>query len=86
MTDWTWEYNPSEEHVVGGLPPGVVAEVERVATELSALGGDAAKIGRPLDREGGLREFDILGGRGFISFLAVPRHQRIYVCNITWYS
>jgi hypothetical protein len=86
VTDWAWEYNPSEQHVAGGLPPGVVAEVERVATELAALGGDAAKVGRPLDREGGLREFDILGGRGFISFLAVPRHQRIYVCNITWYS
>ncbi|MDX3227628.1 hypothetical protein [Streptomyces sp. ME19-01-6] len=41
---------------------------------------------RPLDREGGLREFDILSGRGFISFLAVPRHHCIYVCNITWYG
>lgn len=92
MTDWAWEYNPSEEHVAGGPPLGVVAEVaevaevERLATELAALGLDAAKVGRPLDREGGLREFDILGGRGFMSFLAVPRHHRIYVCNITWYG
>ncbi|MFF5498149.1 hypothetical protein [Streptomyces aquilus] len=35
---------------------------------------------------GGLREFDILGGRGFISFLAVPRHECVYVCNVTWYG
>jgi hypothetical protein len=63
-----------------------VAEVERLATELGALGHEAMKVGRPVDREGGLREFDILAGRGFISFLAVPRHQSIYVCSVTWYS
>ena len=59
MTDWTWDYNPSEEYLAGGLPHGVVAEVERLATELAALGHDAVKVGRPADREGGLREFDI---------------------------
>jgi hypothetical protein len=26
--EWTWQYNPDAEHVVGGLPPEVVAEVE----------------------------------------------------------
>ncbi|WP_240509904.1 hypothetical protein [Streptomyces malaysiense] len=63
-----------------------MAEVERLAVELAALGHDAVKVGRPIDREGGLREFDILGGRGFISFLAVPRHECVYICNITWYG
>lgn len=86
MTDWAWECNPRQEHVASGLPPGVVAEVERLATELAALGVHAAAVGRPLNREGGLREFDILSGRGFISYLATPRHHRIYVCNITWYG
>jgi hypothetical protein len=86
VNEWTWEYNPSEEHIAGGLPPGVVAETARLATELAALGFDAAKVGRPLDREGGLREFDILSGRGFISFLAVPRHHCIYICSIVWYG
>ncbi|MEE1743288.1 MULTISPECIES: hypothetical protein [unclassified Streptomyces] len=44
------------------------------------------KVGRPLDREGGLREFDIMGERGFISFLAVPRHECVYVCDVAWYG
>jgi hypothetical protein len=35
---------------------------------------------------GGLREFDILAGRGFISFLPVPRHECVHVCNVTWYG
>ena len=86
MTDWAWNCNPSAEHVTGGLPTGVVAEVERPAAELAALGRDSVKVGRPLDREGGLREFDILGGRGFISFLPVPRHECVYVCNVTGYG
>ncbi|WP_405687216.1 hypothetical protein [Streptomyces sp. NBC_00057] len=86
MTGWTWDYNPSAEYITGGLPPGVVAEVERLATELTALGHDAVKVGRPLDKEGGLREFDLMGGRGFISFLAVPRHECVYICNVTWYG
>ncbi|MFE6619416.1 hypothetical protein [Streptomyces sp. NPDC057740] len=86
MKDRAWDYNPSAEYVTDGLAPGVVAEVERLATELAAPGHDSVKVGRPLDREGGLREFDILGGRGFISFLAVPRHECVYVCNVTWYG
>ncbi|WP_406330825.1 hypothetical protein [Streptomyces sp. NBC_00203] len=86
MTDWAWDYNPSVEYVTDGLPTGVVAEVERLAIELAALGHDSVKVGRPLDREGGLREFDILGGRGFISFLPVPRHACVYLCNVTWYG
>jgi hypothetical protein len=86
VTGWGWEFNPSEEHVVAGLPPGVVAEVERLAAELASLGRDAVKVGRPVDREGGLREFDILRGRGFFSFLAVPRHECLYIVRVTWFE
>ncbi|MET8567839.1 hypothetical protein [Streptomyces sp. NPDC004783] len=86
MTDWSWDYNPSAGYITGGLPAEVVAEVERIASELAVLGSDALGVGRPFDRDGGLREFDILGGRGFISFLAVPRHACVYVCNVTWYG
>ncbi|MDF9814826.1 hypothetical protein [Streptomyces sp. SPB162] len=64
----------------------MIAEVERLAAELAALGRDAMKVGRPEGREGGLREFDILSGRGFFSFPAVPRQQAVYVCNITFYE
>ncbi len=27
---WKWEYDFSEEHVIGGAPPAFVAEVEKV--------------------------------------------------------
>jgi hypothetical protein len=46
---------------------------------------DAETAGsRPEDKPGGLRNFPIFGGRGFIQFLAVPRHECVYVCNIVW--
>ncbi|MFG2997159.1 hypothetical protein [Streptomyces sp. NPDC048340] len=87
MSDWRWDCNTDDSnYVTGGLPPGVIAEAERIATELAAIGADAARVGRPTDREGGLREFDILVGRGFIQFLVVPRHECVYVCNIVWYG
>ncbi|MFE0045061.1 hypothetical protein [Streptomyces albireticuli] len=84
MSDWGWEYDPSEVYLTKGLPPGAVAEVERLATELAALGIDAAKLGEPVGKEGGLRELPIFGGLGLIGFLAVPRDSRVYVVNIVW--
>jgi hypothetical protein len=88
VSDWKWDYNPSAEYLTEGLPVGVVAEVERIATELAALGRDAETAGsRPEGRPGGLGglgNFPIFGGRGFIRFLAIPRHECVHVCDIVW--
>lgn len=35
--DWLWEYDPDHDHVAGGLPAHVVAEVERLADQLVEL-------------------------------------------------
>jgi hypothetical protein len=83
VTDWKWDDNPNEEYLTAGLPVGVIAEVERIATEIAARGIDAEVAGiRPDDAPGGLRDFPLFGGRGFIQFLAAPRHGCIYVRNI----
>ncbi|MFE1248779.1 hypothetical protein [Streptomyces sp. NPDC058735] len=63
-----------------------LAEVERLAVEPAALGHDSVRVGRPFDREAGLREFDLLGGRGSIGLLALPRHECVHVCDVTWYG
>ncbi|WP_240965147.1 hypothetical protein [Streptomyces zingiberis] len=47
MSDnWTWDHDLDAEHVVGGLPHEVMAEVERLAEQLTVLGRDAVGIGR----------------------------------------
>lgn len=85
MTDrWTWDYDPDAEHVVGGMPQAVVAEVERLAGQLVELGADAAQVGRGKLHGGGLRSQDIFGGRGFFMFLALERLRLIVVTQVTW--
>jgi len=34
---WRWEYDPDGAHVTGGVPAEIVAEVERLATQLTEL-------------------------------------------------
>ncbi|PSK90253.1 hypothetical protein CLV63_12382 [Murinocardiopsis flavida] len=40
MNDWTWEFLPDAENVVGGLEPQVKVDVERLAQSLA----DAASV------------------------------------------
>lgn len=81
------DWRPREEYLTAGLPVGVVTEVERIATELAAPGREAEMAGgRPEGKPGGLRNFPIFGGRGFIQFLAVPRHECVYICNVAWHG
>ncbi|MFE5328923.1 hypothetical protein ACFRCG_21325 [Embleya sp. NPDC056575] len=40
MSDWTWEYDPDADHVVGGLAADVRADVESLAQRLA----DAASM------------------------------------------
>ncbi|MGH3171823.1 MAG: hypothetical protein ACRDN0_38930 [Trebonia sp.] len=50
MSDWTWEYSPDAAHVVGGLAPGQVAEVDVLAQRIA----DAVavrRIGVPFDEQ-----------------------------------
>jgi hypothetical protein len=50
VSDWTWEYSPDAAHVVGGLAPEQVAEVDALAQRLA----DAVavrRIGTPFDEQ-----------------------------------
>jgi hypothetical protein len=79
---WRWEYDPDEEHVIGGAPPAFVAEVEKKVDELV----DAASA-FCLDGTG-YREQDPKGGiahvpRGFFNYQVIPRHECVYVLQVT---
>ncbi|MGV9705498.1 hypothetical protein [Streptomyces sp. NPDC003483] len=80
--DWLWECDPDHDHVAGGLPARVVAEVERLAdqlVELARTGIDVSDLGNG-PRPGGLRRMDAAGG--WFSFLVAPRAPLIIIVRI----
>ncbi len=82
--EWTWEYDPDAEHVIGGLPAEAVTEVERIAASLAVLGRDAAGVGRGPAQGGGLRSVDLPAGRGFLLFMSHPRAHLIVIVRVIW--
>jgi hypothetical protein len=77
-----WEYDPDGAHVTGGVPAEIVAEVERLATQLTEpadVGVDISDTGNG-PRTGGLRRMDAAGG--WFSFLASPGDRPIIVVRI----
>ncbi|GHJ27885.1 MULTISPECIES: hypothetical protein [Streptomyces] len=79
---WAWEYEPSEDQVVGGAPPALVAEVEKKADELvraaAALYLDGTVYQGPSPRGE-----NVLVPGGMFFCQVVPRHERVYVFQIT---
>jgi hypothetical protein len=79
---WRWEYDPDEEHVIGGAPPAFVAEAEKKADELvraaSAFYLDGA-VYRGQSPKGGV--VHVPGG--FLDYLVLPRHECVYLLQVT---
>jgi hypothetical protein len=50
VSDWTWEYSPDAAHVVGGLAPEQVAEVDALAQRI-ADAVTVRRIGVPVDEQ-----------------------------------
>ncbi|WP_017559813.1 hypothetical protein [Nocardiopsis baichengensis] len=84
MNNWGYAFEPAD--LCTGLPVGAVAEVERLAAELAALGADADTVGRPEDRVGGLRQFTLFEGRGFFSYLVDRHHEDIVIVQVVWFG
>lgn len=80
--DCRWEYDPDHNHVAGGIPGHVVAEVERLAgqlVDLARTGIDVSDFGNG-PRPGGLRRMDAAGG--WFYFLVAPRTPLIIIVRI----
>ncbi|WP_030676949.1 hypothetical protein [Streptomyces rimosus] len=80
--NWRWEYDPDFQHVAGGLPSEVVAEVEHLVgqlVELADVGVDITDLGDG-PRPGGLRRMDAAGGYFF--FLPAPRSKLVVITRI----
>jgi hypothetical protein len=84
---WAWEYEPDEKHVVGGDTPAplpLVAQVEEKAHELVRAAEARCLDGTTYQGVGeGSRTAAVVDG--FFLYLVVPRHERVYILQVTAY-
>ncbi|OKI00178.1 hypothetical protein A6A06_23740 [Streptomyces sp. CB02923] len=83
MAEWRWEYDPTADHVIGGIDDlALIARIEETADELvraaaaqyldgTLYQGSSPKIGE-----------EVVTGGMFIH-QAVPRHQCVYILQVT---
>lgn len=79
---WAWEYDPSEEHVIGGAPQALLAEIEKAADELVRAAAAFYLDGSTY--EGFSPEGASLAvPNGFFVYQVIPRHERVYILQVT---
>lgn len=85
MRDWSWEYMPDAENVVGGLPAGCVDEVTQLAQRLADAAG-VKYLGDPPSRESGVSKLITYSeGRWMLSYLEDRRYRTVYIVQaIPW--
>ncbi|UIX31200.1 hypothetical protein [Streptomyces sp. GQFP] len=80
---WQWEYDPDGRHVIGDAPPAFIAEVEKMANELVRAAAAFYLGGTGYQGEGPKGAFAHVPG-GFFNYLVVPRHERLYIMQVTY--
>jgi hypothetical protein len=84
---WSWEYEPDEKCVVGGTTPAplaLVAQVEEKAGELVRAAEARFLDGTRYQGTGEGTKTAVVPN-GFFVYLVVPRHERVYVLQVTAY-
>ncbi|MDA0566608.1 hypothetical protein LG943_20165 [Streptomonospora sp. S1-112] len=81
MSDWTWGFEPPDLGTT--LPSEILAEIERIATELAYMGHDADQVGKPHRPSSTLRYFPLANGRGFFCFMLAHHLQEIVIVQVT---
>ncbi|MGW6710323.1 hypothetical protein ACWGDE_36280 [Streptomyces sp. NPDC054956] len=80
---WSWEYDPGEEHVVGGAPPAFVVEVEKAADEL-VRAAEALYLDGTAYREMGPKGAVMNLDDGMFVYLIIPRSECVYIRQVTY--
>ncbi|MCX4550161.1 hypothetical protein OG204_15805 [Streptomyces sp. NBC_01387] len=79
---WAWEYDPSEEYLVGGVDPAVVARIGERADELVRAAEALYLDGTTYQGDNPKGATAYITG-GMFEYLVVVRHNRLYVRQIT---
>lgn len=82
MSDWDWDYMPTTEQVVGGLPPGLRREVERFGQRL-ADAASALHLGDPPAEDSGVSGVQYLTeGPWLIGYVEHRRRRIVYIVRV----
>jgi hypothetical protein len=84
---WSWEYEPDEKFVIGGenpAPPAFVIQVEERAEEL-VRAAEAHYLDGTTFQGAGEGTKTATVADGFFLYLVIPRHERVYVLQLTAY-
>ncbi|CAM5556922.1 hypothetical protein [Streptomyces abikoensis] len=79
---WSWEYVPDEDHVIAGLPPVLVKDVEEKAAELVRAAEVLYQHGASYEGASPPGGTVVLAD-GMFDYQIVPRHERVYIRQVT---
>ncbi|WP_431947289.1 hypothetical protein [Actinacidiphila sp. bgisy167] len=82
---WAWEYEPGEQYVVGGenpAPEALVTQVEEKAGELVRAAEARYLDGTAFQGVGEGTKMATVAN-GLFLYLVVPRHERVYILQVT---
>ncbi|MEU7254780.1 hypothetical protein [Streptomyces rimosus] len=83
MAEWHWEYDPTAEHVIGGIDDlAFIARVEETADELVRAAAAQYLEGTLYQGASPALGQEIIPGGMFVH-QTVPRHQRVYILQVT---
>ncbi|MDX6332172.1 MAG: hypothetical protein QOI83_4555 [Streptomycetaceae bacterium] len=85
MSDWKWEYLPGTEHVVGGLDPNVVSQVERVAQRLADAAAVRCLGDPPVEESGVSRLLDHAEGRLIVWYQEHWRFRTVFMLRVQYW-
>jgi hypothetical protein len=85
VSDWSWEYEPDAENVVGGLPSELLEQVARMAQRLADAAG-VKYIGDPSIEESGVSKVLVhTEGTLMLWYQGDRRYNAVYILQaIPW--
>ncbi|MGW1072625.1 hypothetical protein [Streptomyces sp. NPDC002537] len=83
MADWSWEYDPDAQHVIGGLDDlAFIACVEERADELVRAAATHYLDGTTYQGQSPAMREEVVDDGMFV-YQVVPRHERVYIRQVT---
>jgi hypothetical protein len=82
VSDWTWEYLPTTEEVVGGFSPEMLREVEQFGQRFADAAGVKYLGDPPIEESGVSGVIYFVEGPWLIGYMEHRRQRTIYLVRV----